>query len=482
MPPGDNTLDLLIEADRRGILPPEQKALLDEAKSRGLVRQEKGGAWNILAGPDMLATAASGAVAAPLAGAAGIAGAVLPGPEGQGAEWAKKTQSALTYQPRTRIGKLAADIASVPFNWLHRKSVEAGEAAQDAGAPPSIATAVQTGIETLPATLPAIGSRAIAARAAGNDAVQAARAMRNEVRDATYDAARAEGYKFPASATSDSMLNRRIEGVAGRNLANHEFIMHNQEVTNKIAAREVGLPENTAITVARLEKRRSELAEPYREASALDPAVAQDVLAMRSKRAEAQKWYAFYEKSKHPRAQAKADKLLAESEAAADSIESAAQNYGVPNLIDRIREARTQIAKTYDVQDAIYQGSGNVSAAVLGRKLDNGKRLSGGLKTIADAHQSQFGPYLRDADRVANPVVPSQGQLGNLIVGASQGGLHAGWLAHGLPMLSGPTRSLVMTDAYQNAVGRPTYPTSALTPGLAQSLGLAVEGNEVTRR
>lgn len=50
-------------------------------------------------------TAASSAVAEPVAGLAGIAGAVLPGKEGQGAEWVEGTREALTYQPKTRTGQ-----------------------------------------------------------------------------------------------------------------------------------------------------------------------------------------------------------------------------------------------------------------------------------------------------------------------------------------------------------------------------------------
>lgn len=32
-----NKIELMIEAERRGILPPEQAAMLDEARKRGLV-------------------------------------------------------------------------------------------------------------------------------------------------------------------------------------------------------------------------------------------------------------------------------------------------------------------------------------------------------------------------------------------------------------------------------------------------------------
>src|SRR5260221_602904 len=46
--------------------------------------------------------AATSMVSTPLSGFAGIAGAVLPGPQGQGSNWVGKVQDALTYEPRTK--------------------------------------------------------------------------------------------------------------------------------------------------------------------------------------------------------------------------------------------------------------------------------------------------------------------------------------------------------------------------------------------
>src|SRR3990167_4562878 len=44
-------------------------------------------------------TLASVMGAMPLAGLLGIAGSILPGPEGQGADWTRKTLKTLTYSP-----------------------------------------------------------------------------------------------------------------------------------------------------------------------------------------------------------------------------------------------------------------------------------------------------------------------------------------------------------------------------------------------
>jgi hypothetical protein len=47
----------------------------------------------------------TGAVAEPIAGGAGVLGGMLPGEQGQGADWVKGTREALTYQPRTAAGQ-----------------------------------------------------------------------------------------------------------------------------------------------------------------------------------------------------------------------------------------------------------------------------------------------------------------------------------------------------------------------------------------
>jgi len=108
--------------------------------------------------PETALALGSGLVAGPLSGLAGIAGSLLPGPQGQGARWTRGVGEALTYQPRTEGGKIGLGIASKPFELLHQAGVKAGETAQDVGLPPSIATGVQTAVETAPALL--LGARA----------------------------------------------------------------------------------------------------------------------------------------------------------------------------------------------------------------------------------------------------------------------------------------------------------------------------------
>lgn len=112
-----------------------------------------GGAANLLTGPDAMAAFGSGMAAGPISGLGGLAGAVLPGPEGQGADWQRRIAETLSYKPRTQGGELLTKAAAVPFDLLHKGAVALGQKAQDAGASPGVATAVQTATEVLPTML-----------------------------------------------------------------------------------------------------------------------------------------------------------------------------------------------------------------------------------------------------------------------------------------------------------------------------------------
>jgi len=71
---------------------------VDDVRQAGIGEQ-------ILGGLETAATIASGAIAEPAAGIAGLIGTALPGEGGQGAEFVQATREALTFQPRTEAGQ-----------------------------------------------------------------------------------------------------------------------------------------------------------------------------------------------------------------------------------------------------------------------------------------------------------------------------------------------------------------------------------------
>lgn len=101
---------------------------------------------------------ASGAVTGPLSGLAGIAGTMMPGPPGQGAEWARGV-GGMQYEPRSTGGKNAMSAISAPFEMVNKGARYAGEKTQDLTGSPLAATGVQTGLEALAQLAGAKGGR-----------------------------------------------------------------------------------------------------------------------------------------------------------------------------------------------------------------------------------------------------------------------------------------------------------------------------------
>jgi len=82
---------------------------------------------NIFGPQEAMASMASGAISTPLSGISGLAGALLPGPPGQGADWQQRVQDATTYQPRTEAGRQTMAIVSKPGEWLAHGADALGE-------------------------------------------------------------------------------------------------------------------------------------------------------------------------------------------------------------------------------------------------------------------------------------------------------------------------------------------------------------------
>lgn len=88
-----------------GDSPPTEQEL-NNIFSTYQIEPERSLGEQVVGGLETAATIASGALAEPIAGVAGIAQSLNPfADEGAGAEAVKSTQEALTYQPRTEAGQ-----------------------------------------------------------------------------------------------------------------------------------------------------------------------------------------------------------------------------------------------------------------------------------------------------------------------------------------------------------------------------------------
>ncbi len=171
----------------------------------------------------------------------------------------------------------------------------------------------------------------------------------------------------------------------------------------------------------------------------------------------------------------KADTAWATSQKIDNTLESYAAELGKTDLVQKMREARQLIAKTYDVQKSL--NANNVDAKVIKKLGDKGK-LTGGLADIAE-----FAKQYPGAVQVPtkNAYVPTPWELGMGGVAAAGGlGLHAigaGLPLTGMAIATGAARpllrSVITSSPYQNLMVRP----QTFGPGLGLRAAGALSQN-----
>lgn len=323
----------------------------------------------------------------------------------------------------------------------------------------------------------------VAANVAGNVArnnVAAANSRQapNAVRDQTLADAREAGYVVPPSTVNPSFINNRLESLAGKAAIKQEAAHRNQEVTNRLAVEELGLPAGTAITEGVLNNFRNQQSAPYREVAALSPLAATALQRLQQTRAESRMQWDYYNRQGIPDVRRAAEALDTRAQALEAAIDRIASRSGSPDLLQRLRESRTQIAKSFDVERALNVGDAGISAPAIGRALDRGAPLTGRLETIGRFQQGPGRQFSAEGATVPSPGVSGTEWMGaaglGALGGATMGGMGA--MAAALPLVRGPTRSLLLSPLYQRTMGSPDYSgglTNRLLSQLPQSGGAA---------
>jgi len=151
--------------------------------------------------------------------------------------------------------------------------------------------------------------------------------------------------------------------------------------------------------------------------------------------------------------------------AASQGLESALDRHlsamdNAPLSVDDLRQARTQLAKISDVEDAIRNG--HVSPKLIA-KAGEKKPLSGGLANVANAY-SNFPRSFQDLNAIRHSAPAGFADL--LVGGGLLDLLHStGMAGHGLPAGAGllgvaarpAIRGLLSSGLYQRALARPPF-------------------------
>jgi predicted GNAT family acetyltransferase len=136
-----------VEAEKRGVLSNDRRAALQEIRNRAA-----GSKKTLINYIEPLLTIGSAAISEPVSGFVGMAG--LPFGVDAASSAIKRTQDAMTYQPRTQGGKeVMQDIGNLiapVVEPLQRGAEWMGDTTLDVTGSPALATAVRTGLEVAP--------------------------------------------------------------------------------------------------------------------------------------------------------------------------------------------------------------------------------------------------------------------------------------------------------------------------------------------
>ena len=326
-------------------------------------------------------------------------------------------------------------------------------------------------------------------------AKKAAEKAGNSVRDATLDAARKAGYVVPPSTANPTAGNRIVESVSGKAQTQQSATFRNQSVTNRLMRQELGLGKSAPLNKATLHAVRAKASQVYKAIKgagdiATDPQylteladlsrVADDIAAsfpdLNIGSSEAIKTLqnglqrdkfsanAAVELIKQLRKEASSNLSwmvndpakkalgLAQREAAGiveDQVLRHLNATGKGALAAQFDKARMLIAKTYSVEGALNDATGNVVATKLATQLRKGKPLSGGIETAA-----RFAAAFPKAagEQLTSPGVSAL----DAMVGMG-GGMTINPSLFAIPAARIAARSAVLSAPYQNAFLQPSY-------------------------
>jgi hypothetical protein len=308
--------------------------------------------------------------------------------------------------------------------------------------------------------------------------------------------ARDLGYVIPPTQANPSMFNRAIEGIAGKLSTAQNASARNQQITNELAAKSLGLPKDTPITPEIITKLRTDAGQAYTNLGlsgqviadksyikALDDIAQPYVTAMQgfpnsqpspvinlvqSLKSPTFDASSAVEKIKQLRTSADDAFRTGNSDVgrasrkAADAIENALELHlsktGQTDLLNKFKDARQLIAKTYTIEKAANTTTGTIDAKKLAAQLQKGKPLSGELKSIAQFSQA-FPKASQATEGMGSlPQLSPLDYFAGVVGGVSTGGLGAG------AVLARPAlRSLALSSPVQNRL-IPNTAAPLLTP------------------
>ena len=298
--------------------------------------------------------------------------------------------------------------------------------------------------------------------------------------------ARASGYVIPPTQANPTMFNKAIEGISGKAATSQNASARNQLITNKLATQALGLSDDAVLTSKTLEDIRKTAGKAYENLDLqgtikTSPKFIQALDNIKPYKDAMQAAKDFPEDLANPiikvvdslkrpnfdvsSAVSKISVLRNEADMAykagntdlgkankeaskilENTIESYLANSKQTDLLDKFKEARQLIAKTYSVQKAVNPVTGTVDAKKLASQLKAGKPLSGELKEIAE-FSSRFPKATQTTEAMGSlPQISPFDYVAGGIGSLATGNLAPAAVVAGRPVL----RELALSSPVQN--------------------------------
>ena len=279
------------------------------------------------------------------------------------------------------------------------------------------------------------------------------------------------GYQIPPSQAKGSGLQKFLETIGGKPKTEQDAQFHNQEITNKLAKKYIGLSESDNLGTDAIQAVKEKYNPVYEQVSKL-PSITQtekqlvpDALGvpkekiveniipsgrqllddLKQTRADSKGYWDFWKRTGDPAAQKQALEFDAKSTQLESKLEELAKYHKKPELMDELRNARRELAKAHTVNKAMNPATGDISANVFKSMLGKAP-LTGEAKTIAD-FASGFGKVAK---------MPTAGEPTNFSI------LDAAMAFHGVgtgnapetlfPLLRKPARMLALRKGAQQSL------------------------------
>jgi len=318
-----------------------------------------------------------------------------------------------------------------------------------------------------------------------------------------FRAAQEAGFTIPPSQAPEAgLISRAAEGFAGKLTTAQRASLANQQMTNRLARETLGLAEDAPLNLVALANLRRQagtayesvkragtmnsddeflqdlarIGEKYKGAEVDFPGLgktpisdvidslkqsrfsssgAVDAISILRDKADV----AFRQGDKGLgrafREAAKAMEDVVERNLETIASETGAIPKAAGQMLKDFRSGREMIAKTYSVEKALNESTGNVSAQVLAQELKRGKPLSGGLRTAAQVGRAFPKAVQRPEVIGSQPGISPLDIVGSGIfggAGAAAGG-PVGLLAAAIPFLRPAVRSAILSKPYQRTLG-----------------------------